>query len=82
MASRTRGGARRTIPDAFTMLHPFFWPRRVRRLFLLVFPLSVAVWLLLWFCLLLEGLVTAIGRPAVRFWSRPARVRHGYYGRY
>lgn len=80
----TRNYARRRADRAgglpFVLTRPMCWPRWLRRLFLLMLPISAIVWLSLGvgtvMCLALWKLLS----PILRFWNAPRRRYYSPYG--
>lgn len=66
----------------FNLLHPLFWPRWTRRLFVVALPITIVLWSALLAAALLGRISLALLKPIVRFWTEPTlhRVRFGYYG--
>jgi membrane protein implicated in regulation of membrane protease activity len=64
----------------FYLLRPLWWPRWLRRVALVMFPIAVPLWLAI---LVLAGaalLLAAVSRPLRRFWNDPRRINgYGYF---
>jgi hypothetical protein len=59
------------------------WPRWIRRAFVLLLPLALAIWALLNLAAILGGFLRALGELTSKYWNGPQRRyrRHGgYYG--
>ena len=67
------------------MFHPRYWPRWVRRTFLLTLPAAMVCWVVLGVMLIAGTIFRAWGDSLYKFWNAPRRHRHNYaqygYGR-
>lgn len=66
----------------FRLVHPFYWRRRTRRLFLVAWPVAVALWPIALMIVLAGCLAFGVFARIERFWNQPrlARVRYNSYG--
>ena len=79
MAQRYRRG-RRGAFLAFYVVRPMWWPRWLRRLALLTFPLALLFWLAAASLTLLGGLASRAAIPVRRWWTAPRRIDgYGYF---
>jgi len=70
------------FPHAWRMLAtPRYWPRRMRRLFVILLPVTFPLWLSLTVGLVFWGILQDMIRPVTHFWNAPRRIRIHYYYR-
>lgn len=69
----------RRLPDLpFVLFRPLYWPRNVRRAFILLLPLTLPLWLLLLASGIVASALRACWRPICYFWNEPHRRRKRY----
>lgn len=84
MARQRRTWGSRIARVGWTLVRPRFWPRWVRRVFLLLLPVTLPLWIALILVLWVMLAFRALWQPIVAFWSAPQRHRYDYgpYSRY
>ncbi|MDG2532752.1 hypothetical protein P6144_03775 [Sphingomonas sp. HITSZ_GF] len=69
----------RQLPDLpFFMFRPLYWPRNIRRAFILLLPVSLPTWLVLLVAGIVASVLRACWRPIRYFWNEPHRRRGRY----
>jgi hypothetical protein len=69
----------RQLPDlSFYLFRPLYWPRRIRRAFVVLFPIALPLWLLLLPVSIVASMVRGCWRPIRHFWNQPHRRKTRY----
>jgi hypothetical protein len=61
------------------VLHPLYWPRWLRRVALLLFPVAIPLWFALLLAVFMLACARALARPLMILWNAPRRRRISYY---